>query len=597
MRLKRILLLLLAALPVAGQRAPKLDPEADVSVAFRKGAVVVQAPEGAHLKAQFMEVKLAEGTPGAKPQGKLIVGPLPKPNGKDELDEGIWHGSVRIPVKGEGLAGAVELEVTYQPCTEGEGGVCYPPTHQRLTVKASEIPASAVASDATQTPIAAPMAPPSLTPVQAPIPAPSGVATSEAAPAPESPAAPAPSKSLFWLFLGIFGAGVIASLTPCVYPMIPITLAVIGAKGGGKAKGLKLSITLVLGMAATYTVLGVIAARTGAAFGAFVQHPSFLVPVSVIFALFALSLFGAFEIQLPEGLRNRLQGGSPKGGYLGAFTVGLLLGPLSAPCVGPIVGSILLMIGQQGQVILGALQLFTFALGMGVLFIAVGTSSAALPRSGDWLLKVKQAMGVIVLGFAAWNVRLVVPAWMNPAMWSLTLLALAATLDAFRPAEGFAPSLRKGLGLLSLAVALLLGVRAVEAGLGIELLPQKAATARIAVASEPSASAWISQDLEGALARAKAQQKVVLVDAYADWCAQCKELDEKTWPDAAVGEWIARHAVAVRVNGDKDRKDLAARFHFSGYPTVLLLDANGRELRRAMGFRKPEEMLRFLNGQ
>ncbi len=597
MRLKRILLLLLAALPVAGQRAPKLDPEADVSVAFRKGAVVVQAPEGAHLKAQFMEVKLAEGTPGAKPQGKLIVGPLPKPNGKDELDEGIWHGSVRIPVKGEGLAGAVELEVTYQPCTEGEGGVCYPPTHQRLTVKASEIPASAVASDATQTPIAAPMAPPSLTPVQAPIPAPSGVATSEAAPAPESPAAPAPSKSLFWLFLGIFGAGVIASLTPCVYPMIPITLAVIGAKGGGKTKGLKLSITLVLGMAATYTVLGVIAARTGAAFGAFVQHPGFLVPVSVIFALFALSLFGAFEIQLPEGLRNRLQGGSPKGGYLGAFTVGLLLGPLSAPCVGPIVGSILLMIGQQGQVILGALQLFTFALGMGVLFIAVGTSSAALPRSGDWLLKVKQVMGVIVLGFAAWNVRLVVPAWMNPAMWSLTLLALAATLDAFRPAEGFAPSLRKGLGLLSLAVALLLGVRAVEAGLGIELLPQKAATARIAVASEPSASAWISQDLEGALARAKAQQKVVLVDAYADWCAQCKELDEKTWPDAAVGEWIARHAVAVRVNGDKDRKDLAARFHFSGYPTVLLLDANGRELRRAMGFRKPEEMLRFLNGQ
>jgi thiol:disulfide interchange protein DsbD len=373
--------------------------------------------------------------------------------------------------------------------------------------------------------------------------------------------------------------------------MISIVLAILGAKGVGRRRGFLLSLALVMGMAVTYTILGIVAASLGKAFGAFAQHPAFLIPVSAIFALFALSLFGAFEMRLPSGLQARLQSGSRQG-FLGAFLMGLVLGPISAPCVGPVVGTVLLGIATQGQVLLGALQLFTFALGMGVLFLAVGTFSASLPRSGEWLVTLKQFLGLVALGFAAWNIRLLGPAWLQPALWTLILLLGGGVLGAFRPAEGLLPAFRKGLGLACLALGLLLGVRAVETGLDLSLLPRGGAP------QEPRAETWrqtwLENDFEGALARAKAQDKLVVVDIWAEWCAACKELDEKTWPDPRVAEWLERNAVVVRVDTDRVRKDLEKSLRILGYPTVLVLDGDGKELRRQVGFQNPEAMLAFL---
>ncbi len=563
------------AVTVAALAQGGFDPLKSVTVRFEKGAVIATAPEGAHLKALFMKVEKAEGP------GKLQAGPLPPGNAKDELDDAIWHGPVRIPVKGEGLSGEVTLKVTYQPCTEGVGGVCYPPTVQLLKVKASEIPAAKV-------PVAA--APSSTEPTKS---------EAKASEAPSSLSAPmgevkelrrllgfheakvmktwlessaVPDESTgsgWWAFVIIFLFGMGASLTPCVYPMIPITMAIIGAKGGGKLKGFMLSIALVLGMAVTYTVLGVVAARSGAAAGALAQQPAFLIPVSLLFGAFALSLFGAFEIRLPQSLQNKLQGEGPRKGYGGAFIMGLVLGPISAPCVGPVIGTVLLSIAQTGEVALGAAKLFTFALGMGVLFIFVGTFSAALPRSGAWLDRFKQFMGLVVLGFAAWNLRLIVPTWANYAMWTLTLMVGAVVLGAFRSAEGTLGGLAKGTGLLSLALALLLGIRAVESSQGLQLLPKGP--------SEPSATAglWIEQDFEKALQKARTEGKVLLVDTYAEWCAQCHELDEKTWPDPALQAWIKEHAVAVRIDTDKVRPDLATKLKVRSYPTILLIDPKG----------------------
>jgi len=588
------LLLLVSTLARAGT----FDPEKDVVIGFRKGAVVLTFPEGAHLKAQFMEVALRKGLPGT-----LRVGPLPPTRDKDELGDGVWHDRVAIPVAGEGLTGDVELMVTYQPCTEGQGGVCYPPQDRILKVKAAEIPgldrarpapASLETKQTTNPALSPSILPPSPAPRVAPemLPA-QGAAQAAVAPAePGSPAMPEPATSLLAIFLGVFAAGLVASLTPCVYPMIPITMAIIGAKGGGKAKGFTLSLTLVAGMAMTYTTLGVVAARTGAAFGAFAQRPAFLVPVSILFGLFALSLFGAFELRLPDALQQRLQGGGPRKGYGGAFIMGLVLGPLSAPCVGPVIGTVLLAIAQKGNVLLGAAELFTFALGMGVLFVVTGTFSAALPRSGDWLEQLKQFMGLVVLGFAVWNLRLVLPVWSSYALWSLVLLIAVPVLGAFRPAATLATGLMKSLGWLALALGILLGLRAVEAGLGLELLPRGGT----AEAAPKGPAGWLAQDLEGALAQARQADKLVLVDTYADWCAQCKELDENTWSDPQVAAWIKDHAVAVRIDTDRVRKDLAPRLGIRSYPTVLLLDAQGREVRRSMGYQKPSEMLKFLKG-
>ncbi|MDP2877633.1 MAG: protein-disulfide reductase DsbD, partial [Holophaga sp.] len=577
--LKFFLLTLAFSLAAWAQRAPNLDPEQDVKVAFQKGAVVVTVPEGAHLKKSFMEVTLK-----SKP-GSLKAGPLPKTTGVDELNDPVWHGTVRIPVMGEGLSGEVQLEVQYQPCTEGEGGVCYPPTVQLLKVKAADIPAipAAKAAGSGEEKVETKS---EVTPAVSPMTTPAVVVP--------SPIAPPERQGLFLALILVFLAGMGASLTPCVYPMIPITMAIIGAKGGGKAKGFALSLMLVLGMAVTYTVLGVVAAKSGAAFGAFAQKPAFLIPVSLLFGVFALSLFGAFEIQLPQSLQAKLQGSGPRQGFLGAFLMGLVLGPLAAPCVGPVIGAVLVGIAQQGDVFLGGLKLFVFTLGMGVLFMLVGTFSAGLPKSGNWLTRFKQIMGLVVLAFAAWNVRLLAPEWLNFAMWTLTLLVGAGVFGAFETAEGLVPQLRRGFAILLLTLGLLVGIKSVEGFLNVRLLPQGGAVA----SNEPAHKSWLEQDFEGALKKAKAENKLVLVDIYAEWCAQCKELDEKTWPDATVQEWIAKNAIAVRIDTDAKRKDLQPLFKITGYPTVMLMDAEGKEVRpRLMGFEKPEAMLRWLAGR
>jgi len=571
---------LLLAATLVQARAPKgFDPDRDVELRFRNGAVVATVPPGAHLKAAFMAVTLKPGTPGT-----LKAGPLPPTRDKDELGDGVWHGQVVIPVAGSGLKGTVGLVVEYQPCTEGQGGVCFAPTERTLEVPASAIPVLGAAGPKAPAAAAAPAGP-----AVQPAPAAEPVVVA----APPVPPAPAPAGSgLLLVFLSVFSAGLLASLTPCVYPMIPITMAIIGAKGGGKARGFALSLVLVLGIAVTYTALGVIAARAGAAAGAFAQSRAFLFPLAVLFGLFALSLFGAFEIRLPGVLQQRLQGGGPRKGYAGAFIMGLVLGPISAPCVGPIIGTVLLAIAQKGQVLLGAAELFTFALGMGVLFVVVGTLSAALPRSGAWLERLKKLMGLVVLAFAVWTLRLVVPDWCNFGLWSLVLLVAAPVLGAYQPAETLPAGLGKGLGLAALSLGILLGIRGIEARHHLELLPAGGSSAP-APAGDPG---WIRQDLEGALAQAHAGGKVVLVDIYAEWCGDCKELDEKTWPDPKVAAWIRDHAVAVRIDTDKVRKDLGQRLGVRSYPTVLVLDAQGRELRRSLGFQPPRDMLRFLNG-
>lgn len=582
--LLRLILPVLLFIPGWSQSAPAgFDPEKSVLVTFAKGVITVTTPPGTHLKQSFMSVELQSKG------GKIVVGKMTPPNAKDELGDAIWHGPVRIPVTGEGLKDPVELGVTYQPCTEGEGGVCYPPTTKVLKVKAADVPAAKAEAAKPEPAPATEPAKVEAAKAETPAPAPAPETRAVAAPAPE-PKPESADQGLLWTLLLVFLAGMGASLTPCVYPMIPITMAIIGAKGGGKARGFALSAVLVLGMALTYTVLGVVAAKSGAAFGAFAQKPAFLIPVSILFALFALSLFGAFEIALPAGLTGKLQGSGAKKGFGGAFIMGMVLGPISAPCVGPIIGAVLVAIAQKGDVFLGGLQLFVFALGMGVLFLIAGTFAAALPRSGDWLTRFKYVMGLVVLGFAAWNVRLIVPEWANYGMWTLVTLVGAATFGAFEAAEGLVAQIRKGLAIVLLAFGVLLSLRTTEFLLKVDLLPRGGG----AQGAGAESAGWMEQDLEGALKKAKAENKLVLVDIYADWCAQCKELDEKTWPDPAVKAWIAQNAVPIRIDTDARRKDLAPVLKIQSYPTVILLDGDGKEVRRILGFHKPEGMLKFL---
>ena len=601
---------LLVAAPLFGRC---FDPERDVSASFRNGAVVLTVPRVAHASEITVDLKT-----GAT--GKLSIVALPPPSGRDSLGNAYWTGEIKIQVRGEGIKDPVTLVVSYMTCLEGEGGLCFPPADKELKVRAADIPGNIVTEAA---PVAEPPAPQVAIAPPQPSPAAKDTgaakdapaektlgATNAAAPATayitpfaqEAPTAaeagtpePTPSRSgLLWALLLFFLGGIGASLTPCVLPMIPITMAVIGARSASKSRGVLLGVALTQGMALTYTILGVAAALTGAVFGQFAQSPAFLIPVSAIFAIFALSLFGAFEIRLPESWTEKLQSSGPRKGFLGAFATGLILGPISAPCVGPLIGTAIVEIGQNGHVFEGALKMFVFAQGMGVLFIIGGTAVSALPKSGDWMTRFKQTLGIIILAFAAWNIRLIVPEWANYFMWAIVTLLTAGVFGAFEAADGLMGHVRKGFALISLAIAVLLGVRATELYLDVPLLPRGGN-----VAADDSSGVhdmWIEHDYEAAAAKAKAEGKMILVDTFTDWCAQCKELDEKTWPDPTVVDWIRNNAIAVRIDTEKVRPDLAKSMGVSAYPTIILLTADGVEIRRLNGFHKPEKMLEWLKG-
>jgi thiol:disulfide interchange protein DsbD len=252
-------------------------------------------------------------------------------------------------------------------------------------------------------------------------------------------------------------------------------------------------------------------------------------------------------------------------------------------------------IGINRLVFEGALKMFVFAQGMGLLFIIGGVAISALPKSGDWLIRFKQALGIAILAFAVWNIRLIVPEWANYSMWALVMLLAAGVFGAFEAAAGLVGTIRKGFALFAFAVAILLGIRGTELFLDIQLLP-RGGVALTESPSDPHAL-WIEHDFEEALDKAKTQNKLVLVDTFTSWCIQCKELDEKTWPNPYVVDWIQDNAVAVRIDTEKFRPDLAKSLGVTSYPTIILMTSEGKEIRRLNGFHKPEKMLGWLRGE
>ena len=204
--------------------------------------------------------------------------------------------------------------------------------------------------------------------------------------------------SVFMAFVAAFAGGVLASFTPCIYPMIPITAGYVGSRniGGSKLKGFLLSLVYVTGMAITYAALGLFAALTGSFFGAIGSNPWVYFVIANIIILLGLAMLEVFEIPL-----FTVQTSADPGGILGVFVMGIISGLVAGPCTAPVLGVLLAYVGQTQDVVLGASLLFVFALGMGTLLIIVGTFSgvvASLPRSGEWMVKIKKAIGFIMIG-------------------------------------------------------------------------------------------------------------------------------------------------------------------------------------------------------
>lgn len=396
----------------------------------------------------------------------------------------------------------------------------------------------------------------------------------------ESPFRAALQSGSWGMALGlIFMAGLATSLTPCVYPMIVITVSVFGARQATtRVEAAKLSSAFVLGIAGLFTPLGVAAALTGDVFGSQLSNPVVLIALSSFFVALAASMFGAFDLDLPSGLKNRLAtvGGV---GLQGAFVLGLVSALIAAPCTGPVVGFLLTWVGSTGNVVFGAASFFTFALGLGLLFWLVGTFSMSLPKSGRWLEWIKSVFGIVMLAAALYFVRDLVPGLMELArhthgflFGALGLLVAGVALGAVHLSyhhTTLVERARKTLGI-GLAVTGLSGI------------------VGYMVALPPGASIPWMEDYAAAKQLAQQSSRPLLVDFGASWCGACGELERHTFTDPRVVRDSQRF-VAVRVDlspgqDTPDKKALLASYQHGGLPLVVLHDRTGAEAARVTNF-------------
>jgi thiol:disulfide interchange protein DsbD len=400
-------------------------------------------------------------------------------------------------------------------------------------------------------------------------------------------------------FAAAFAGGVLTSLTPCVYPLIPITVSIFGARSAAsRRQAAGLSLLYVLGIAATYTALGVGAALTGRAFGTAMTNPWAVGLVALVFAAMAASMFGAFDLQLPPAWQARLSavGGS---GRAGAFAMGLVAGIIAAPCTGPVLAAALAFVAAKGSVAFGAGIMFAYALGIGLLFFLIGAFSLHLPKGGPWMETVKSLFGVVLLAAAGLLLKDAIPALrglFSAARLASLAAAGAAGLGVLLGAlhGSFGGPLRERLGK---AAGVALAVLGTVYAFG-------AANARLARESAAGDLAWMVNREPEALALARAEHRPVIIDFWGDWCAACKELDKAAWSDPAVRA-EARRFVLLKIDNSADKlADRAVsdavdramdKYGVISQPTVTFIDGRGREVpSRVTGVVSAEEMLRRL---
>jgi thioredoxin:protein disulfide reductase len=409
------------------------------------------------------------------------------------------------------------------------------------------------------------------------------------------------NKSLLVIFLLVFLGGLALNLTPCVYPMIPITITYFGGQAQGKKGSLVAhSFLYVIGMAVTYSVLGVVAAMTGGLFGSAQQYPPVLIGIALVMVLLALSMFDVYEFRMPQFL-NRLAGGSQKG-FTGTFLMGLTVGIVAAPCIGPFVLGLLTYVGNKGNAVLGLALFFVLAIGMGVPFIVLGFFSGSiqrLPRSGAWMVWVRRIFGFILIAMAIYFLKPLFPR-LTAYHWSLSILMLLAGVYlawiAKVPGAGkLFVYLRNAIGVVFIAAA------AYFAAAGFGFNSEKTGTGFETVAWVPYSDSMMD--------RARQESKPVFIDFYADWCAPCKELDKQTYatPEVVV---LSKKFIMLKVDltssDDPQAEFLRKKYQARGVPTLVFLTPDGKEMTnlRGTGFepkeaflKKMEQALQISSGQ
>lgn len=381
--------------------------------------------------------------------------------------------------------------------------------------------------------------------------------------------------------------GFLVSLTPCVYPMIAITVSVFGAKQAkSRWQGICLSSAFVLGIIAMFTPLGVIAGLTGGLFGSILQNPWVIVGISVLFLAMAASLFGAFEVALPSSLTNRLAqvGGI---GWRGAFGLGLACGLIAAPCTGPVLTGILTWIAQSQSAVAGGFAMAAFALGLGFPFFLVGAFAVQLPKSGRWMVHIKSILAIILAVVALYYLSTAFPLLSRFIRPSTPLYVIAGAVALGGVALG---AIHRDFASPSWKDRVLKSVGAFGTTLALFSLV-------IAFGQAERTLSWVQLPYAEARDLAREERRPLVVDFTATWCGACKELDKRTFADAQVSQEAGRF-VAVKIDATDDEdpavQKLMNELRVVGLPTVLVFDSSGAEAARFNDFVPPEEFLTTL---
>jgi thiol:disulfide interchange protein DsbD len=408
------------------------------------------------------------------------------------------------------------------------------------------------------------------------------------------------NANIWYALLVFFGLGLLLSLTPCVFPMIPILSSIIvgQAKDVTTYKAFVMSLVYVLAMAVTYAVLGVVTGLLGENLQAAFQDPLILVSFALVFVVLSLSMFGFYELQLPQGLQTKFTSwsNSQQGGTLiGVAIMGVLSAVIVGPCIAPPLAGALLYISQTNDALFGGLALFVMSLGMGIPLIIIGISAGHwLPKVGAWMDSVKAIFGVILLAVAIWMLDRVLPGQVTMLLWASLLIVSAVYMGALDAAGSGWRKFWKGLGIIFLVYGVLLIIGAARGA--VNPLQPLFNNSNVQIKSDNFIPIKGVNGLNAELAAAK--NKLVMLDFSASWCVSCEEMDDFTFSDSGVQKLLANFVLLkadVTANDIKD-KALYNKFGIFGPPAILFFDKNGQEQAafRVVGFVSAEKFRQHL---